>query len=107
MIAWHHPVFTVDRVHPMSAKTDEEYAILNKGRDMAKYRTYLKNQVSEILTNYGKIDILWLDYSYPGDNGKGRDDWGSIELKLKVRELRPGILIAARADLADVPGGLD
>lgn len=107
LIDWHHPDFTVDRVHPMSAKTDEEYAILNKGRDMAKYRTYLKNQVSEILTNYGKIDILWLDYSYPGDNGKGRDDWGSIELLKMVRELQPGILIDDRADLADVPGGWD
>ena len=39
----------------------------------------------ELLTNYGKIDILWLDFSYsqtpaaratrPGWSGKGKDDW--------------------------------
>lgn len=107
LIDWHHPHFTIDRVHPMSAETDEEYAALNKGRDMSKYRTYLKNQVREILTNYGKIDILWLDYSYPGKHGKGRDDWGSIELVKMVRELQPGIFINDRADLKDVQGGWD
>ena len=107
LIDWHHPDFTIDNVHPMSAKTDEEYAELNKGKDMSKYRTYLKNQVSEILTNYGKIDILWLDFSYPGKHGKGRDDWGSVELIKMVRELQPGILIDDRADLAEVKGGWD
>ena len=107
LIDWHHPHFTIDRVHPMSAETDEEYAALNKGRDMGKYRTYLKNQVREILTNYGTIDILWLDYSYPGKHGKGRDDWGSIELVKMVRELQPGIFINDRADLKDVEGGWD
>ena len=24
----------------------------------------MKNQVTELLTNYGKIDILWFDFSY-------------------------------------------
>ena len=107
LIDWHHPDFTIDHVHPMSANTDEEYAALNKGRDMSKYRTYMKNQVKEILTNYGKIDILWLDYSYPGKHGKGRDDWGSIELIKMVRELQPEIFINDRADLKDVEGGWD
>ena len=107
LIDWHHPDFTVDNVHPMSASTDEEYAKLNEGKDMANYRTYLKNQVREILTNYGKIDMLWLDFSYPGKHGKGRDDWGSIELIKMVRELQPGIIIDDRADLEDVHGGWD
>ena len=66
LIDWHHPEYTIDRVHPQSVKTQEEYDELNKDRDMAVYREYLKNQVREILTNYGKIDILWLDYSFPG-----------------------------------------
>ena len=25
----------------------------------------MRNQVTELLTNYGKIDILWFDFSYP------------------------------------------
>ncbi len=107
LIDWHHPDFTIDNVHPLRPKNNADYAILNKGKDMNKYRMYLKDQVSELLTNYGKIDILWLDYSYPGEFGKGRDDWGSIELLKLVRKLQPGILIDDRADLKDVPGGWD
>ncbi len=107
IIDWHHPHFTIDRVHPQRANSKEEYDRLNKGKDMAVYRQYLKDQVREILTKYGKIDILWLDYSYPGENGKGRDDWGSVELLKMVRELQPGIIVNDRLDLKDVPGGWD
>lgn len=107
LIDWHHPEYTIDRVHPQSANTQEEYDKLNEGRDMAVYRDYLKNQVREILTNYGKIDVLWLDYSFPGQFGKGRDDWGSVELIKMVRELQPEILVNDRLDLKDYWGGWD
>lgn len=107
LIDWHHPEYTIDRVHPQSANTKEEYDNLNKDRDMSIYREYLKNQVREILTNYGKIDILWLDFSFPGEFGKGRDDWGSVELLKMVRQLQPDILIDDRADLQDYNGGWD
>ena len=107
LIDWHHSEYTIDRVHPQSARTKEEYDELNKDRDMSIYRKYLKNQVREILTNYGKIDILWLDYSFPGEFGKGRDDWGSVELMKMVRELQPGIIVNDRADLKDYWGGWD
>ncbi len=107
LIDWHHPEYTVDRVHPKSAKTMEEYDKLNKDRDMKVYRKYLKDQVTEILSNYGKIDILWLDYSFPGKFGKGRDDWGSVELMKLVRKLQPGIIVNDRADLKEYKGGWD
>ncbi|MEA3479851.1 MAG: alpha-L-fucosidase [Bacteroidota bacterium] len=107
LIDWHHPDYKIDSRHPQSPETDEEYKKLNKNRDMGKYRKYLKNQVSELLTNYGKIDIIWLDYSFPGEFGKGRDDWGSVELIKMVRELQPEIIINDRADLKDYAGGWD
>jgi len=107
LIDWHHPDYTIDSFHPQRVNTKEEYDALNKGRDMAVYREYLKNQVREILTNYGKIDILWLDFSFPGEFGKGRDDWGSVELLKMVRELQPGIIIDDRADLQEYQGGWD
>ncbi|MCK4854970.1 MAG: alpha-L-fucosidase, partial [Bacteroidales bacterium] len=107
LIDWHHPEYTIDRVHPQRAETQDEYDQMNKGRDMAVYRDYLKNQVREILTNYGKIDILWLDFSFPGEFGKDRNDWGSVELVKMVRELQPGIILNDRADLLDYAGGWD
>jgi alpha-L-fucosidase len=107
LIDWHHPDYTIDRFHPQRAGTKEEYDRLNQDRDMKVYREYLKNQVREILTNYGKIDILWLDFSFPGEFGKGRDDWNSAELVKMVREMQPGIIINDRADLKDYWGGWD
>lgn len=47
----------------------------NEGRDMHKYAEYMRNQVTELLTNYGKIDILWFDFSYDGQDGEGDQSW--------------------------------
>jgi len=107
LIDWHHPHYIIDEVHPQSTNTQKEYDKLNEGRNMEIYREYLKNQVREILTKYGKIDILWLDYSFPGQFGKGHADWGSVDLMKMVRELQPEIIVNDRADLKDYWGGWD
>ena len=107
LIDWHHPDYTIDRVHPQRQNSDEEYAALNKGKDMSKYREYMKNQVRELLTNYGEISIIWFDYSFPGKNGKGRADWDSEGLLKLARSLQPGIIVDDRLDLKDVEGGWD
>ena len=107
LIDWHHPDFTVDRVHPQRTDDKAKLAELNKNRDMGKYREYLHNQVRELLTNYGKVDMLWLDYSYPGENGKGHQDWDSEKLIKMVRQLQPAILVNDRLDLKDYEDGWD
>ncbi|OQP60569.1 alpha-L-fucosidase [Niastella vici] len=111
LIDWHHPDFTVDGMHPLQPKSeaDSDYAKINKGRDWAKYKAYLHNQIRELLTNYGKIDILWLDFSYPNPNGhgKGKNDWGSVELLKMIRQLQPGIIVDNRLDLDEYADGAD
>lgn len=107
LIDWHHPDFTIDRVHPQRTDDKAKLAELNKNRDMGKYREYLHNQVRELLTNYGKVDMLWLDFSYPGENGKGHQDWDSEKLIKMVRQLQPGILVNDRLDLKDYDDGWD
>ena len=121
---WHHPDFTIDIKHPLrypqhsngperiaankNPKIDQYYKEVNKGRDLKKYQNYLHNQVREILTNYGKIDIIWLDFSYPHlPFGKGREEWDSERLIKMVRELQPHILVNNRADLDEYWGGWD
>ena len=60
------------------------------------------------MTEYGKIDVIWLDFSFPElQYGKGRDDWDSVKLLKIVRELQPHILVNNRADLDDYWGGYD
>ncbi|MFP4579624.1 MAG: alpha-L-fucosidase [Candidatus Sumerlaeia bacterium] len=105
LIDWHHPDFLVDRYHPL--RENEAEVKKNAKRDQKKYAAYLHKQVRELLTNYGKIDYIFYDFSYPGDFGKGRDDWNSMELLKLTRELQPGIVINDRLDLGEVPGGWD
>lgn len=105
LIDWHHPDFTIDAIHPR--RNDKDAEKQNEGRDMKKYAEYMRNQVRELLTNYGKIDILWFDFSYPNQDpnfpawmkGKGKDDWESEKLIALARELQPGIIIDNRSDL--------
>jgi len=107
LIDWHHPDYTIDLRHPQRQESDSAFARLNKGRDMNKYREYMKNQVRELLTNYGEISIIWFDFSFPGKNGKGRNEWDSENLLKLARSLQPGIIVDDRLDLRDVSGGWD
>ena len=107
LIDWHHPDYTIDRNHPQRQDNDTAYTRLNKGKDMNKYREYMKNQVRELLTNYGEISIIWFDFSFPGKNGKGHQDWDSENLLKLARSLQPGIIVDDRLDLRDVEGGWD
>ena len=109
LIDWHHPDFTIDKLHPL--RTHPDAYEMNKTRDMKKYAEYMRNQVRELLTNYGKIDILWFDFSYLPENkfsdgadprvltGKGKDDWESEQLIALARNLQPDIIIDNRADI--------
>src|SRR4030042_1246546 len=105
LIDWHHPDYTIDSRHPQRQESDTAYARLNRGKDMNRYREYMKNQVRELLTNYGEISIIWFDFSFPGKNGKGREDWDSENLLKLARSLQPGIIVDDRLDLKDWEGG--
>ncbi len=107
LIDWHHPDYTIDRQHPQRQENDAAYEKLNVGKDMKKYQEYMKNQVTELLTNYGEISIIWFDFSFPGQNGKGNADWDSENLLKLTRKLQPGIIVDDRLDLRDVEGGWD
>ncbi|WP_434715180.1 alpha-L-fucosidase (plasmid) [Rhizobium sp. YTUHZ045] len=103
LIDWHHPDFTVDPRHPQRNHPDATK--INEGRDMLRYAAFMREQVRELLTEFGRIDIMWFDFSYPqwklGELvGKGHRDWESEKLVRLVRELAPDIIINNRLDLA-------
>ena len=99
LLDWNHPDFPVDRHHPQ--RDDEGFRAAAKGRDVCRYSQFMRDQVSELLTRYGPVDIMWFDFSYPGEDGKGRDEWESERLVKLVRKLQPQALINNRLDLPE------
>ena len=102
LIDWHHPQYTIDPyIGPY--RNAPNRAELNKTRDQNRYADYLHAQVRELLTDFGQVDVLWFDFSYPqrGGEGKGRDAWRSEELYKVVRELMPNVVLNDRLDLPE------
>lgn len=106
LIDWHHPEFPIDLHHPR--RDDPDAWEQSQGRDMRKYAQYMRDQVTELLTNYGRIDVMWYDFSYPDLNGtgerawmkgKGAEDWEAERLIALTRELMPGIIIDNRTGI--------
>ncbi len=100
LIDWHHPEFPIDGFHPLR----DDLAARQQPRDIRKYVEYLHGQVRELLTQYGRIDYLWFDFSYPQQDwgwakGKGPEDWQSERLERLVLELQPHIVLNNRLGL--------
>lgn len=102
LLDWHHPQFPIDKLHPL--REDQEARAAEADRDVRIYAQYMRDQVRELLTDFGRVDLLWFDFSYPGEDGKGRDQWESEKLYDMVRELQPHVLMDNRLDL---PGAGD
>jgi len=95
IIDWRHPDYPHygDQHHPM--RDDPAYS--NGGRDFGRYLTYLHNQVRELCTNYGKLDLLWFDFSYGDLRGEA---WKATELVEMVRSLQPDVIIDNRLEVS-------
>jgi len=100
LLDWHHEHYTTDVNHPM--RENEEYIKADAKRDLKKYVDYLHGQTRELLSKYGKVDILWYDFSVGPSGrfkGKGKAEWRSSELIRLVRKLQPKILLNDRLQI--------
>ena len=61
-----------------------------------RFTDYIRALNEELLTNYGKIDILWYDVSAPMTSYEG---WNALEINQRMRELQPDIIINNRIKL--------
>ena len=95
LLDWHHPDFPQygDRNAPM--RNHPECG--NENRHFERYVEYFHNQVRELCTNYGKIDLLWFDFSY--DDMRG-EKWGATKLIEMVRSLQPDVIIDNRLEVS-------
>jgi alpha-L-fucosidase len=80
LMDWHHP-------DGARCATDEAAR--------RRFVDYTHGLIRELLTNYGKIDVLWYDVSWPLD-AKG---WESEKMNKMVFELQPDIIVNNRNHL--------
>ena len=120
LMDWHCPDYTVDRCHPRfrallnsgvkdrSPELDAKMAELNKGRDMNRFREMMFGQITELLSDYGRIDIIWYDFTPKAPkHGKTYKDWNAVEVVKLTKRLQPAIIIDNRLDLMDTDDGWD
>jgi alpha-L-fucosidase len=63
-----------------------------------RFTAYIEALNTELLTQYGKIDILWYDVPRPMENWEG---WDSLERNQRLRQLQPDLLINDRSRLPE------
>jgi len=80
---WHHPDGGI-------CGNDQEARL--------RFQQYIKALNTELLTQYGKIDILWHDVSLPMEHWEG---WNSVELNNHFRSLQPDLIINDRIKLPE------
>jgi alpha-L-fucosidase len=93
LLDWHHPDYPhySDCHHPQ--RGDPEWKA--RRHDFRRYLDYLHGQVRELCSNYGKLSILWFDFSYDNLSGEA---WRATELVRMVRSLQPTVIIDNRLE---------
>ena len=78
--------------------------------DWNNYIKFMENQLTELLTNYGKIDGIWFDGYWDQTAPEGaqdrtpRIDWHLPEIYALIHKLQPACLIGNNHHLSPLPG---
>ncbi|HCL02166.1 MAG TPA: alpha-L-fucosidase [Lachnoclostridium phytofermentans] len=93
LVDWHHPDYPKynDMFHPM--RENDSYK--EDKYDWDNYLNYMHGQIEELCSNYGKLDLLWFDFSYGEMKG---EKWKATELMEMVRRLQPEVLVNDRLE---------
>lgn len=92
-----------------TGRTGQKTGRTGKG-DYPAYLQFMKNQLTELLTNYGKIAGIWLDGHWdqtPPEGEKDRTsriDWKYDELYGLIHKLKPWALIGNNHHLSPIAG---
>jgi alpha-L-fucosidase len=90
LIDWHHPDY------PTFEESDKPYKWGNWRRSSPeaweRFTKFMFAQMRELLTNYGKIDLLWFD----GGWERTPEEWKSREFVEMIHSLQPEVVINDR-----------
>ena len=89
LVDWRHPHFIPDPEHPLGKHGKTDWP----GRDRRIYQKYLYSQVEQLMSDYGKIDLLFFDYT---SRFKTSEEWDPEHLLEMVYRLQPEIIVNDR-----------
>ncbi len=97
LIDWNHPDYP-HYGHFMHPRCDDETEKAKEAdRDFNRYLDYMHGQVKELCTNYGRIDVMWFDYSYGEMVG---EKWRATELVKMIRTYQPWVILDNRLEVS-------
>lgn len=103
VIDWHHPDYDWKLDRSLSYPGGNTRLEIHSAPQHVKYQDFLHAQVNELLSHYGKVDILWWDFSNAGFQGDRA--WRASELLNKVYTRQPGIICNNRLYAANLKEG--
>ncbi len=80
LMDWHHPDGALCRTDPAARE---------------RFVEYTHGLIRELMTNYGKVDVLWYDVDWP----LTAEEWKSKEMNEMVFKLQPDIIVNNRNGL--------
>ena len=87
---WHHPDYLPRRPWEKDRST--------AGADFNRYIEFMRGQIRELMTNYGRVEVLWFD---GGWERKAPEDLKQFQAIIDMaRQLQPHILVNNRAFIA-------
>ncbi|WHY21002.1 alpha-L-fucosidase [Paenibacillus sp. G2S3] len=99
LIDWSHPdypsVYENGRVPDDLSQVNRFSSPMDGVQDLEKWQKFLafnRNQLGEVLSNYGQVDLLWFD----GDWERSAEQWGLPAFKDYLKSFNPDLIINSR-----------
>jgi alpha-L-fucosidase len=96
--------------YPYETGRTGQYSGRTAKSNYAAYLQFMKNQLTELLTNYGPVMSIWLDGHWDQTNPEGaadrnsRIDWKYDDLYGLIHQLQPACMIGNNHHLDPIPG---
>ncbi|WP_068617643.1 alpha-L-fucosidase [Paenibacillus tuaregi] len=99
LIDWSHPdyptVYEGGKEPENPAQTNPYSSPAGGKQDEARWKRFLEfnnNQLRELMTNYGTVDLLWFD----GDWERSAEQWNLPDFKTYLLSMNPNVIINSR-----------
>ena len=95
-IDWHTPDYPIGRLGKLLGRENKP--------NWARYYTFMNNQLTELLSDYGKVNCIWFDGMWEHGGEPEPFDWQLDEQYKLIHRLQPACLVINNHHEAVIPG---